>query len=88
MKEYHNVLYAVNKTFLIKFALNILMRYMFLYESNCIHHTKNVQNTNVGQKPLSYFGPSLWNNLNKTLKVVCINGGSGPKTSKWKTQIS
>ena len=25
--------------------------------------------TNVGQKALSYVGPSLWNNLNKTLKT-------------------
>ena len=70
MKECHNVLYTVDKKILLKIALSILMRYMFLYESKCVHHTKNIprQNINVGQDALSYVGSSLWNNLNKTLK--------------------
>ena len=70
MKECHNVLYTVDKKILLKIALTILMRYMFLYESKRIHHTKNIarQNTNVGQEALSYVGLSLWNNLNETIK--------------------
>ena len=35
------------------------------YEKLNIPHRK----TNVGQKALSYFGPSLWDNLTKTLKT-------------------
>ena len=43
------------------------------------HHTKNqmffYRKTSVRQKALSYFGPSLWNNLNKTLKTsTSLNG--------------
>ena len=38
-----------------------------------VHQTKNLnvrhRKTNVGQKAVSYVGPSLWNNLNKTLKT-------------------
>ena len=34
---------------------------------NVPHRKTNV--ANVGQKALSYVGPSLWNNLNKTLKT-------------------
>ena len=34
------------------------------YQKLNVPHRK----TNVGQKALSYVGPSLWNNLNKTLK--------------------
>ena len=51
------------------------MRYIPL-EINGVHthlsHQKlNVphRKTNVGQKALSYFDPSLWNNLTKTLKT-------------------
>ena len=35
------------------------------YQKFNVPHRK----TNVGQKALSYVGPSLWNNLNKTLKT-------------------
>ena len=35
------------------------------YQKLDVPHRK----TNVGQKALSYVGPSLWNNLNKTLKT-------------------
>ena len=35
------------------------------YEKLNVPHRK----TNVGQKALSYFDPSLWNNLTKTLKT-------------------
>ena len=35
------------------------------YQKLYVPHCK----TNVGQKALSYVGPSLWNNLNKTLKT-------------------
>ena len=71
MKVCHNVLYTVDKKILLKIALTILMRYMFLYESKRLQHTKNIpcQNINVAQEEaLSYVGPSLWNNLNKALK--------------------
>ena len=41
-----------------------------------VHHTKKLnvphQKTNVGQKASCYVGPSLWNNLNKTLKTSTI----------------
>ena len=74
MKEYHNGLYAVYTNFLLKTVLTILMRYMFL--QNLDHRRSSYQKlnaphrkANVGQKSLSYFGPSLWNNLNKTLKA-------------------
>ena len=41
-----------------------------LYQKLNILHRK----TNVGQKALSYVGPSFWNNLNKTLKTsTCLN---------------
>ena len=80
MKEYYNVLYAVYTNFLLRIALTILMRYMFLeklMEFTRVHHKKcssyqlNVphRKTIVGQKALSYVDPSLWNNLNKTLKT-------------------
>ena len=29
-----------------------------------------VEKKNVGKKPLSHVGPSLWSNLNKTLKTL------------------
>ena len=35
------------------------------YQKLNVPHRK----TNVEQKALSYVGPSLWNNLNKTLKI-------------------
>ena len=35
------------------------------YQKLNVPHRK----TNVGQKALSYVGPSLWKNLNKTLKT-------------------
>ena len=35
------------------------------YQKLNVPHRK----TNVGQKALSYVGPSIWNNLNKTLKT-------------------
>ena len=45
-------------------------------ETNGIHTRLSYQKlnvphrkTNVGQKALSFVGPSLWNNLNKTLKT-------------------
>ena len=45
-------------------------------ETNGVHTRSSYQKlnvphrkTNVGQKALSYVGPSLWNNLNKTLKT-------------------
>ena len=45
-------------------------------ETNGVHTRSSYQKlnvprpkTNVGQKALSYVGPSLWNNLNKTLKI-------------------
>ena len=36
------------------------------YQKLNVPHRK----TNVGQKALSYVGPTLWNNLNKTLKTL------------------
>ena len=46
-------------------------------ETNGVHTRSSYQKlnvphrkTNVGQKALSYVGPSLWNNLNKTLKTL------------------
>ena len=48
----------------------------FPLETNGVHTRSSYQKlnvphrkTNVGQKALSYVGPSLWNNLNKTLKT-------------------
>ena len=45
-------------------------------ETNEIHSRSSYQKlnaphrkTNIGQIALSYVGPSLWNNLNKTLKT-------------------
>ena len=45
-------------------------------ETNGVHTRSSYQKlnvphrkTNVGQKALSYVGPSIWNNLNKTLKT-------------------
>ena len=45
-------------------------------ETNGVHTRSSYQKlnvphgkTNVGQKALFYVGPSLWNNLNKTLKT-------------------
>ena len=45
-------------------------------ETNGVHMRSSYQKlniphrkTDVGQKALSYLGPSLWNNLNKTLKA-------------------
>ena len=45
-------------------------------ESNGVHMRLSYQKlnvphrkTNIGQKALSYVGPSLWNNFNKTLKT-------------------
>ena len=35
------------------------------YQKLNVPHRK----TNIGQKALSYVGPSLWNNFNKTLKT-------------------
>ena len=73
MKEYHKVLYAVYTSFL-RIVLAILI-YVPL-EINGIHTHSSCQKlnvphrkTNVGQKALSYVGPSLWNNSNKTLKT-------------------
>ena len=54
---------------------------MFLFyvplETNGVHTCLSYQKlnvphwkTNVGQKVLSYVGPSIWNNLNKTLKTL------------------
>ena len=46
-------------------------------ESNAVHTHLSYQKlnvphrkTNVGQKALSYVGPSLWNNFTKTLKTL------------------
>ena len=46
-------------------------------ETNRVHTGSSYQElnvphrkTNVGQKALSYVGPSLWNNLNKTLNTL------------------
>ena len=75
MKEYHNVLYAVYTNFLLIIVLTILMRYVPL-KTNGVHTHSSYQKLNVkhrklnvGLKTLSYVGPSLWKNLNKTLKT-------------------
>ena len=82
MKEYHNGLYAVYTSLLslqciLRILLTILMRYMLLMLCNGIHTRSLYQKLNVPcrkanieQKLLSYVGPSLWNNLNYTLKVA------------------
>ena len=62
--------------FLLRIVLTILMRYYVRKDTNGVHTRSSYQKlnvpyrkTNVGQKALSCFGPSLWNNLNKTLKT-------------------
>ena len=73
MKEYHKVLYAVYTSFLR--IVPAILIYVPL-EINGIHMRSSCQKlnvphwkTNVGQKALSYVGPSFWNNSNKTLKT-------------------
>ena len=72
MKEYRNVLYAVY----ISFSKNCPKYFDEIYvplEIKGIHARpscqKLKQKTSVRQKALSYVGPSLWNNLDKTLKT-------------------
>ena len=76
MKEYHNILYAVYIIFFTKNCPNYFDEICVLLETNGVHTRSSYQKlnvphrkTNVGQKALSYVGPSLWNNLNKTLKT-------------------
>ena len=74
MKEYHNVLYAVYTNFFEE-----LPYFDAIYvplETNGVHTRSSYQKlnvphrkTNAGQKALSYVGPSLWSNLNKTVKT-------------------
>ena len=66
-------IYSVYKFFTFFFALTIL--YVPL-EINGVHTRPSYQKlngshqkTNVGQKSLSYLGPSHWNNLSKTIKT-------------------
>ena len=68
MKLYHK--------FFTKNCPNYFDEIYFPLEINGIHTRSSYQKlnvphrkTNVGQKALSYVGPSLWNNLNKTLKT-------------------
>ena len=76
MKEYHNVLYAVYTIFFTKNCPSYFDEIYVPLETNGVHTRSSYQKlnvphrkTNVGQKALSYVGPSLWNNLNKTLKT-------------------
>ena len=76
MKEYHNVLYAVYTNLLLRICPNDFDEIYVPLETNGVHTRSSYQKlnvphrkTNVGQKALSYVGPSLWNNLNKTLKT-------------------
>ena len=77
MKEYHNVLYAVYTIFFTKNCPNYFDETYVLLETNGVHTRSSYQKlnalhrkTNVGQKALSYVGPSLWNNFKKTLKTL------------------
>ena len=76
MKEYHDVLYEVYTIFFIKNCPNYTDEIYVPLETNEVHTRSLYQKlnvphrkTNVGQKALSCVGPSLWNNLNKTLKT-------------------
>ena len=77
MKEYHNVLYAVYTNALLGIALFCYFDEIYVpLETNGVHMRSSYQKlnlahrkTNVGQKALSYVGPSLWNNLSKALKI-------------------
>ena len=68
--------------FFTKNCLNHFDKIYFTLEINGIHTRSSYQKSNVlyrktsvGQKALSYVGPSLWNNLNKTLKTsTSLNG--------------
>ena len=62
--------------FFTKNCLNYFDNIYVPLETNGVHTRLSYQKldvphrkTNVGQKSLSYVGPSLWNNLNKTLKT-------------------
>ena len=76
MKEQYNVLYAVYTSFVTKNCPNYFDNIYVPLETNGVHTRLSYQKldvphrkTNVGQKSLSYVGPSLWNNLKKTLKT-------------------
>ena len=76
MKEYHNVLYAVYTIFFTKNCPSYFDEIYVPLETNGVYTRSSYQKlnvphrkTNVGQKVLSYVGPSLWNNLSKTLKT-------------------
>ena len=62
-------------TFFTKNCPNYFDKTYVPLETNWVHTRSSYQKlnvphqkTNVGQKSLSYVGPSLWNNSNKTLK--------------------
>ena len=82
MKEYHEVLYAIYTNFLLRIVFlltNLIYYFDEMYvplETNESHTRSSYQKlnaphrkTNVTQKAFFYVGPSLWINLNKTLKT-------------------